>query len=96
MDPAAGPLFQLNGQTLLTIGGIIGALVGAVTFLFKALLASKDSQIATLVASTERQLTTLQRELEAQRAMMLGEITSVKTDRDFYRNLVLRERSANR
>lgn len=41
MDPA----FTLSGSTLAAIGTVLGALSGAITFLFKQLVASKDAQI---------------------------------------------------
>ncbi|HET9540489.1 MAG TPA: hypothetical protein VFQ46_07810 [Candidatus Limnocylindria bacterium] len=42
MDDA---VFELNGQTLIGIGAVLGALAGAVSFLFKALISSKDGEL---------------------------------------------------
>lgn len=44
------PQFVLNTTTLAAIGGIMGVLTGAISFLTKALLDSKDKQIADLKA----------------------------------------------
>lgn len=38
-------VFELNGQTLIGIGAVLGALAGAVSFLFKALISSKDNEL---------------------------------------------------
>ena len=42
------PQFVLNTTTLAAIGGIMGVLTGAISFLTKALLDSKEKQIAEL------------------------------------------------
>jgi hypothetical protein len=42
------PQFVLNTTTLAAIGGIMGVLTGAISFLCKALLDSKDHQIKDL------------------------------------------------
>ena len=73
------PTFVLDSSTLLTIGAMIGALAGAIGFLFRALIASKDDQIAALI-----------REIAAQRTVMLGEIEALKRDRDYFRELVVK------
>jgi len=41
-------VFELNGTTIAGIGAILGALAGAVSFLFKALIESKDATIKEL------------------------------------------------
>jgi hypothetical protein len=42
------PQFVLNATTLAAIGGIMGVLTGAISFLTKSLLESKDKQIEDL------------------------------------------------
>jgi hypothetical protein len=46
-------LFELNGTTLAALGGIMGVLAGAITYLMKHLLASKDQQIDDLAADRD-------------------------------------------
>lgn len=41
-------MFELNGSTLAGIGAILGALSGAVTFLFKQVVQAKDAHIHDL------------------------------------------------
>jgi len=59
MQPDPG--FILNGSTLLGVGAILGALSGAITFLFRALLAAKDSQIADQKETLKTVLPALER-----------------------------------
>lgn len=73
------PTFVLDGSTLAAIGGVIGALAGAITFLFRQLIASKDAQIAALIA-----------EMRDQRAVMMEQIEALKRDRDYFRDLVIK------
>jgi len=73
------PVFTLSGSTLAAIGAVLGALSGAITFLFRQLVASKDAQIAALA-----------REIEAQRTVMMAEIHSLKSERDYFRDLAFR------
>ena len=56
MDPS----FALNGSTLATIGALLGALSGAITWLTKALLSSKDEQIQQ--ATREADLARMERD----------------------------------
>ena len=76
------PTFVLDGSTLAVIGALIGSLAGAITFLFRQLVAAKDSQIASLIA-----------EIAAQRTEMIGQIEALKRDRDYFRESFL-ERSS--
>ncbi|HKA95280.1 MAG TPA: hypothetical protein VKD66_03355 [Streptosporangiaceae bacterium] len=73
------PVFTLSGSTLAAIGAVLGALSGAITFLFRQLVASKDAQIASL-----------KQEIEAQRGVMMAEIHSLKQERDYFRDLAFR------
>jgi len=41
-------MFELNGTTLAGIGAVLGALVGALSFVFRQLIVAKDSQISDL------------------------------------------------
>lgn len=41
-------MFELNGTTLTGIGAVLGALVGALSFVFRQLIVSKDAQIQDL------------------------------------------------
>jgi len=41
-------MFELNGTTLASIGAVLGALVGALSFVFRQLIVAKDSQIFDL------------------------------------------------
>ena len=86
---SAQPSFVLDGSTLLTIGGVIGTLCGAIGFLFRSLISAKDQQIAAMAASTEARLAQSQREMEAQRAVMLAELEKLRIDRDYFRGLVV-------
>jgi hypothetical protein len=45
------PQFVLNATTLAAIGGMMGVLTGAISFLTRALLQSKDKQIEDLKRS---------------------------------------------
>lgn len=83
MDEA--PTFVLSSTTLAVIGALIGSLAGAISFLFRQLVASKDSQIAAIT-----------REMELQRQVMLGQIDGLKADRDLFREMVLRDRAQPR
>lgn len=42
------PAFAINGTTMVAITAIVGAMAGAISFLFKLLLSSKDKQIDDL------------------------------------------------
>jgi hypothetical protein len=79
------PSFTLNGQTLLSIGAIIGTLAGTITFLFRKLIEAKDSRIAAL-----------EREMLAQREVMLAEINALRADRNYFRDLIVAERRERR
>ena len=46
-------VFELHGSTLAGIGAVLGALSAAVTFLFKALIESKDKTIAELISERD-------------------------------------------
>lgn len=48
-------MFELNGSTLVGIGTVLGALAGAVSFLFKALITAKDEHIRELRQRIEAQ-----------------------------------------
>jgi len=74
------PSFVLDSSTLAVIGALIGSLAGAVGFLFRQLIASKDAQMAALF-----------REMESQRAVMMAEIQALKADRDYFRGIVLEQ-----
>jgi hypothetical protein len=45
--------FVVGGQTLLTIGGLLGALTGIISWLLRKLLRSKDDQVAEAKAQVE-------------------------------------------
>ncbi|HKA94623.1 MAG TPA: hypothetical protein VKD66_00010 [Streptosporangiaceae bacterium] len=69
----------LDPGTLAAVGALLGGLSGAVTFLFRQLISSKDAQIAALA-----------REIEAQRTVMMAEIHALKSERDYFRDLAFR------
>ena len=83
------PSVVLDPSTLAVIGALIGSLGGALGFLFRALIASKDAQIEAMKLSVAEQLAAARRETEAQRAVMLAEIQALKTDRDYFRSLAI-------
>jgi NAD kinase len=56
--------FVLNLTTLAAIGGIMGVLTGAISFLTKALISSKDEQIAHIKEQQERNEKRMAREVE--------------------------------
>lgn len=47
-------LFVLNGTTLAAIGGLLGALAGAIAFLTRQLLTAKDEQVKAAGAERDR------------------------------------------
>ena len=59
-----GEQFVLNLTTLAAIGGIMGVLTGAISFLTRSLLEAKDKQIADMKESTARTEKVLRRELD--------------------------------
>lgn len=67
--------FVLNGSTLAAIGALLGALSGAITFLFKALMASKDAEIAAIMEINKRLV--LERDARA-------------SERDYFRDALLK------
>ena len=44
----------VNSQTLVTIGGVLGALTGVISWLLRKLLRSKDEQIEEARQQTEK------------------------------------------
>ena len=44
----------VNSQTLVTIGGVLGALTGVISWLLRKLLRAKDDQIAEQKNQTEK------------------------------------------
>lgn len=56
--------FVLNLTTLAAIGGIMGVLTGAISFLTKALISSKDEQIAHVKEQQVRNEKRMAREIE--------------------------------
>lgn len=79
------PSFALNAATLTVIGALIGSLAGAISFLFRQLVAAKDVHIAGVT-----------REMEQQRAVLLAQIEALKSDRDYFREMALRDRGLGR
>lgn len=66
------PSFVLDGSTMLSIGAMGGTLIGAISILFRLLIASKDAQIATLTTSTERQIAAAKEANDARIAQLLA------------------------
>jgi len=73
------PQFVLNGSTLLGIGTVLGALSGAITFLFRKLVEAKDEEIKALQAEN----TTLHDTVSRQADML-------RTERDYFRDMAFK------
>jgi hypothetical protein len=56
--------FVLNLTTMAAIGGIMGILTGAISFLARALIASKDVQIESLKAEMLRREEQMQKDID--------------------------------
>jgi hypothetical protein len=56
--------FVLNLTTMAAIGGIMGILTGAISFLTKTLIASKDVQIESLKAEMLRREEQMQKDID--------------------------------
>jgi uncharacterized membrane-anchored protein YhcB (DUF1043 family) len=69
------PTFVLDTSILVGAATVVGSVIG---FLFRALMAAKDAQIAAQ-----------QVDMEKQRTILLAEITALKIDRDFWRDRAL-------
>lgn len=76
------PSVTLDGGIVI---GAIGSLAGAIGLLFNYLLAAKNTHISSLL-----------KELEEQRIVFDGEIESVAKDRDYWRDLYMRQRNPPR
>lgn len=79
------PSFVLDGSTLAAIGAILGALTGAITFLFRQLITAKDAQIAALLTDMKEQRTT-----------MMTQIEELKVERNHFRDIAMERRAVSR
>lgn len=67
-------MFELNGSTLVGIGAVLGALAGAISFLFKVVIEAKDAHL---------------KDKDLHISTLMDRIVGLAEDRDYWRDVAL-------